>query len=193
MGCYRVYFGDYFTVHHDGFKYFNYFDFQGRKYPIGSYVKLTDKAMRDLELNSQYRHVVLGGFRVADHFIDDKGYERWTYIIGKIPNYTQPFFHTTSKKPEEMISEVFGQELNETVQPAGELEVEFKEPNYFPKDWEVEGVMFGWVLLVIVWIGAFIFKDWWIRLIIQIGAGWYFGSWREKKINEAITNQKFKK
>ena len=49
------------------------------------------------------------------------------------------------------------------------------------------------MILIVVMLAAFIFKDWWIRLIIQIGAGWYFGSWREKKINEAIRNQKFKK
>ena len=28
--------------------------------------------------------------------------------------------------------------------------------------------------------------------MIQISAGWYFGNWRENKINEAIRKQKFK-
>jgi hypothetical protein len=95
-------------------------------------------------------------------------------------------------KPAELVSDVVWSPINEAVYTPGELQVEFKESKYFPKDWEVEGVMSGWLVMVLIWIVAFIFKDWWITLLVQICAGVYFGSWRENKINEAISTQKFK-
>ena len=192
MGCYKVNFGDYCLAHCDGFKYFDHFEFNGKKYPIGAYVDLTENGSVHFLRDAGYGFI-RGNFRLVDHFINDKGIEYWEYIIGKAYEGNLYYFRTTRKSPDELIKSVRCAAIDETMHTPGELQVEFKEPNYSPKDWEVEGVMFGWVLLVIVWIGAFIFKDWWIRLIIQIGAGWYFGSWREKKINEAITNQKFKK
>ena len=192
MGMYRVDFGDYCLAHHDDFTYFNYFEYKGKKYPIGTYVDLTDEGWFYMYSDRDYGFI-RGNFRLVDHYITDKGVENWEYIIGRSYDSNLPFLKFTTRSPDELIAQVKGAELNETICPPGELKVEFKEPNYFPKDWEIEGVLFGWFVMAIVWIGAFIFKDWWIRLIIQIGAGWYFGSWREKKINEAIVTQKFKK
>lgn len=192
MGCYKVNFGDYCLPHYDDFKYFNYFEFNGKKYPIGAYVNLTDDGWYYM-LNDRGYGFIRGNFRLVDHFITDKGIEKWEYIIGRSYETNTPFLKSTTKTPDELITEVKCVEINEDVYTPGELEVEFKEPNYFPNDWEVEGVMFGWFIVALVWIGALVFKDWWITLLIQIGAGWYFGSWREKKINEAISTQKFKK
>lgn len=192
MGCYKVQFGDYCLAHYDDFKYFNYFEFDGKKFPIGAFVDLTDDGEYFFLKDAGYGFI-RGNFRLVDHFITDKGIEKWTYIIGRSYDTNIPFLRSTSKTPDELIKKVKCLEMNETVDAPGELKVEFKEPNYFPKDWEVEGIMLGWFILAVVLIGAFVLKDWWIRLIIQIGAGWYFGSWREKKINEAITKQKFKK
>lgn len=192
MGCYRVDFGDYCIPHYDGFKYFNYFEYNGEKYPIGSYVDLTEDG-RSYMLNDRGYGFIRGNFRLVDHFITDKGVEKWEYIIGMSYETNTPFLKETTKTPDELIAEVKGAEMNEFICAPGELKVEFKEPNYSPKDWEVEGVMFGWFVVAIVWIGALVFKDWWITLLIQIGACWYFGSWREKKINDAISAQKFKK
>lgn len=191
MGCYKVRFGDYCLSHHDDFKYFDYFEFNGKKYPIGACVNLTESGERHVLSNRGYGFI-RGNFRLVDHFINDKGVEKWEYIIGKSHNSNMYYFHTTNKTPDELISTVLCAEINETVHTPGELQVEFKEPNYFPKDWEVEGVMFGWFMVALVWIVAFVFKDWWITLLVQICAGVYFGSWRENKINEAISTQKFK-
>lgn len=191
MGYYKVNFGDYCISHSDDCTYFDYFDFNGKKYPIGAYVNLTENGMLEMFYNHNYNYVK-GIFRLADHYITENGVEKWKYIIGHLYDSTIPVFHTTCTRPEELISEVLCREIDETVCSPGELKVEFKEPNYFPNDWEVEGVMLGWFILALVWIVAFIFKDWWITLLVQIGAGWYFGSWREKKINEAIATQKFK-
>ena len=191
MGYYKVDCGDYTLCHSDGITYLNYFEFQGKKYPIGAYVKLTDRAICEVYRNRGYGFK-RGDFRLVDHYFDSNGVERWDYIIGKDYDCNLHYHHRTTKKPDELISEVLWNEINETVYTPGELEVEFKEPNYFPTDNQVDGVIVGWFVLVLVWIGAFIFKDWWIRLAIQIGAGLYFGHWREKKINEAITTQKFK-
>lgn len=192
MGCYRVDFGDYSMAHYDSYKYFNYFEFNGKKYPVGAYVDLTDDGRYHM-LHDRGYGFIRGNFRLVDHFINDKGVEKWEYIIGRSHETNTPFFKTTTKTPDELIAVVKCLEFNETLDTPGELKVEFKEFNYSPNDWEVEGVMFGWFVMALVWVLALVFKDWWITLIVQIGAGWYFGSWREKKINEAIRAQKFKK
>lgn len=191
MGCYKVCFGDYCLAHYDGFKYFDYFEFGGKKYPIGAFVNLTDSGEHHI-LSGRGYSFIRGNFRLVDHFINDKGVEMWEYIIGKAYNSNLYYFSTTNKSPDKLISSVLCAAIDETVHAPGELHVEFKEPNYFPKDWEIDGVMFGWFVMVLVWIGALVFKDWWITLLVQICAGVYFGSWREKKINEAISTQKFK-
>ena len=192
MGRYKVNFGDYCLGHYDDFKYFNYFEYKGKKYPIGAYVDLTEDGSYYMLKDRGYGFI-RGNFRLVDHYISDKGIEYWEYIIGRSSDSNLPFLKFTTKTPDELIAKVKCSELNETIYSPGELKVEFKEPNYFPKDWEVEGIMFGWFITAIIWIGALVFKDWWITLLIQIGAGWYFGNWRENKINEAISSQKFKK
>ena len=192
MGIYKVNYGEYCVPHYDNYKYLNYFEFGGKKYLIGAGIEFTDSGWNYFLGNAGYGFI-RGDFRLVDHYFNDKGVEYWEYIIGWSYETHTPFLRHTTKRPEEIIKSVKCVELNETINTPGELKVEFKEPNYSPKDWEVDGVMFGWIVLVLVWIGAFILKDWWIRLIIQIGAGWYFGSWREKKINKALTKQKFKK
>lgn len=192
MGCYKVNFGDYCLAHYDDLKYFDYFEFNGKKYSIGAPVKLTPKGMEKMFHNGRYDYKK-GDFRLVDHFIDDHGIERWEYIIGWLHSSCKiPVFYLTNLKPEELVSDVVWSPINEAVHTPGELQVEFKESKYFPKDWEVEGVMSGWFVMVLIWIVAFIFKDWWITLLVQICAGVYFGSWRENKINEAISTQKFK-
>lgn len=192
MGCYKVRFEDYSLAHYDDFKYYNYFEFRGKKYPIGAYVNLTKRAEYDM-LHNRGHGFIKGNFRLVDHFINDKGNERWEYIIGKSHKTNSYYFHTTSKSPDELLNNVLGPEIDETVYLSGELKVEFKEPNYFPKDWEVKGVMLGWFIYIIFWISLFVLKDVWIRVIIQIITGLYFGKWRDNKINEAIKTQNFKK
>ena len=191
MGYYKVNCGDYTLSHDDGITYLNYFEFQGKKYPVGACVKFTDIGVRNAFCNRGYGFL-RGGFKLVDHWINCNGQEFWDYIIGKSCDSDLHYHYKTTKTPDEMIAEVLCSEINEAVFIPGELEVEFKEPNYFPTDSQVDNVVFGWGVLIAIWIGAFIFKDWWIRLLIQITAGWCFGSWRNKKINEAITSQKFK-
>lgn len=192
MSNYRVNFGDYCLAHHDNFKYFNYFEFKGKKYPIGAYVNLT-KDGEYYMLHDRGYNFVRGNFRLVDHYINDKGTEYWKYIIGWLYDSNVPLLKYTTKTPDELITEVKCAPISEDVFTPGELKVEFAEFNYSPKDWEVEGVMTGWVVMALVWVLALVFKDWWLKLIIQLGAVWYFSSWREKKINEAISTQKFKK
>ena len=157
MGCYKVRFGDYCLPHYDSCKYFDYFEFKGKKYPIGAYVNLTESGERHI-LSGHGHGFIRGNFRLVDCFIDNEGVKRWKYIIGKSYNSNMYYFQTTNKTPDELISSVLCAEIDKDIYSLGELQVDFKEPNYFPKDCEVEGVAFGWVMLILVWIGAFIFK-----------------------------------
>lgn len=192
MSVYSVNFGDYGLPHYTNHKYFNYFEFQGKKYYIGSHIKLSEKGMGPMYHNGvcSYRK---GDFRLIDHKITDKGFEEWTYLIGWYYDCKIPRIYTTREKPDVLISEVLAEPINEVVEEAGELHVEFVEPNYFPKDWEVPGLITGWAMAIIAWLSAYIFKDLWLALIIQLGICFYFAKWRDKKINEAISTQKFVK
>lgn len=190
MNCYKVNFGDYSLVHTYDETHFDYFDFGGKKYPIGAHIILNDEGMKEMYHNGRYNYKK-GDFRLVDHWIDRHGKEKWKYIIGWRDS-SWPIFHTTPEPPCNFIKDVVSLPFNEEVYKPGELKVEFKEPNYNPSDSEVDGVVFGWIVFFVIWIGAFVFKDWWIVLLVQISAGWYFGNWRENKINEAIRKQKFK-
>ena len=192
MGYYKVRFDDYCLSHHDSCTYFEYFEFNNKKYPIGAYVTLTEEGISEMFYGHGYNYVK-GGFRLVDHYIMSNGVEEWKYIIGKTYETSTPVFYNTTIKPDILISEVLWKEFDETVYTPGELQIEFKEHNYFPKDWEVDGVIFGWIVFTVLWILLFVLKPWWFRLIIQIGVGIYFGRWRDNKINEAIRTQKFKK
>lgn len=192
MGYYKVKFDDYCLSHCDKFKHLNYFEFNGKKYPIGAYVNLTKDGEYYMLYNRGY-NFIRGNFRLVDHFVTDTGVEKWEYIIGRLHDSNIPILKYTTKSPDELIQEVKCAEINENVYTLGELKVEFKEPNYFPKDSEVDNVIIGWVVFTAIWFFAFLLKDLWIRLIIQVVAGLYFGNWREKQINKAISEQKFKK
>jgi len=193
MSIFKVNYGNYSLTHSDYEKLLNYFEFNGKKYPLGTPIKFTKEGTYKMVNNGSYGYNK-SGFRLADHFFDCRGKECWTYIIGW--DGKRPIFQQTYVKPEVYISEVLYSNidniLNENTFVPGKLELEFKEPNYSPKDSEVSGVGVGWIVFVLVWIGAFLFKDWWIVLIIQIIAIWSFGFWRENKINEAISKQEFK-
>ena len=190
MNCYKVNFGDYTLLHAYDETYFDYFEFNNKKYPIGSHIILNDKGMKEMYYNGCYNYQK-GDFRLVDHWVDRNRKEKWKYLIGWRDSY-YPIFYTTMDAPLVFVKEVVELPFDETFYTPGELKVEFKEPNYNPSDCNVEGVMCGWVVFFVIWISAFFFKDWWIVLLIQISAGWYFGNWRENKINEAIRKQKFK-
>ena len=194
MSLYKVNFGEYSLLHSTNETYYNYFDFNGKQYTVGALVKLTEKGHRELYRNSGY-NFVKNGVRLVDYHTDSKSTKSWRYIIGwhMYPDGSKrPVLHSTNLEPDVIVSEVLYPAVNEVIDKPGELKVEFKEQNYNPSDCEVEGVVFGWAIFFVVWIGAFVFKDWWIVLLIQISAGLYFGNWRENKINDAIRKQKFK-
>ena len=195
MNFYSVDFGDYSMVHVDNQKYLNYFEYKGKKYPIGAKVSFTEKGKNEFVYNYSCNYIK-DDFRLADHYFDCNGNECWVYIIGwgyANGKRSLPRIQSTKNPPDELVETVFSLDLNSSkILEPGELQVTFQEPNYRPKDWEVEGVMLGWGICILIWTAAFIFKDWWFRLLIQLVDCYYFSSLRNKKINEAIISQKFK-
>lgn len=57
-----------------------------------------------------------------------------------------------------------------------------KNPKPLFKDWEIPELMLGWVAFIIFFLAVAIFKDWYIKLILRIVVGWYFGLWRQQKV-----------
>ena len=191
MGMYKVNYGSYSLGHCDDITYFNYFEFDGKKYPVGSFVKLNEKGMKEMYYCKGYSYVK-GGFRLVDHFINRQGKHEWQYFIGHLYDCTIPVVHNTTKSPDELLKKVLDNEIDETVFTPGELEVTFDEPNYNPSDFEIDGMINGWIMVSLVFLAGFLFKDFVIQLIIQISAVFYFIYWRDRKNNSAVKTQKFK-
>ena len=106
-------------------------------------------------------------------FIDDKGLECWTFVTDFIGWPVRPFRISTDKPLEELIEEVIQLEQSDPTQ----LKVDFK-------DWEVPDVLAGWICFIIFFIVVEVFKDWYIKLILRIVVGWYFGLWRQTRMIE---------
>ena len=52
----------------------------------------------------------------------------------------------------------------------------------FYKDWEVPGLITGWILFTVYIFAVNIFKDWYVQLIIRVFGVFFFIKWRHNKI-----------
>lgn len=188
-GYYSVDYGDYHLAHHDSCYYFNYFEFNGKKYPVGSFVTLSRRGEFDMDHGHNYVH---GGFRLVSHYVTAKGREEWEYIIGNLNSPKFPVFHTTGARPEELITGVLAEEIDEDVYYIGELQVVFEEPNLQIMDWEVEGVMSGWAICIVACILVTIFQDP-IRACLWFIICRCFYLYRKEARNKAISEEKSKR
>ena len=157
------------------------FEFKGEKYVAYSTVKLTDEAMYYLETTKKEVQLI-------EEFIYYDGTTCWKYALDWTYDAAlglRPLTMSTDRTPDELIEEV--------VKPATIEYLEFmvtgkpmpsqKVKKISLKDWEIPGLMTGWVVFILVCIGIFIFKDWIVKFLLWNIAGWYFGFWRQKLVN----------
>lgn len=50
------------------------------------------------------------------------------------------------------------------------------------KDWEIPELIVGWIVFVIFLLVVFIFKDWYIQLILRVVGCVVFSTWRQQKL-----------
>ena len=159
------------------------FTFKGKKYLVHSVVSLTKKGKMYLETTNN--QAIL-----TEHFINRDGKDWWTYEVGWAYPINQPLRVSTDVHPNEIIDEV--------IAPAS---VDYAERELFgtqatsytngikniPKDWDIPEMWKAWIYLILIFIGAAIFKDWYVKLIIRIGTAWYFLIYRSACISAYTT------
>ena len=160
-----------------------FFNFKGKSYPVHSIVKLTEEGRNYLK--SLRKEVIL-----TEQFYNWNNVICWKYEFKSIKTNEGITNYSTDKSPDELIEEV--------IMPAtvGYMEREVlgaSAPSYIlgtkymKKDWEIPEIKKAFAILVAVFIGAYIFKDWYVQLIIRVVAGFIFGIYRQNYINAYIT------
>ena len=165
------------------YKHEYWFTFKGEKYRVHSIVKLTEEARWYFGSNS--REVIL-----TEEFVNQKGVRCWKYEYRTLGPNCHITNAVTNRTPDELIEEVVIPAKDEYASREifGTL-----SPNYTtgekhtPKDWEIPEVRNGWIILILIFIGVAIFKDWYVQLIIRIAAGWIFGLYRQAYVNAYTT------
>lgn len=147
----------------EDYQYFDNFIYKGKKYYINSVVKLSKDAQRFLGSESEYSQII-------QREITNLGKERWAYVV-KVDG--PQVWHTfTTVSPDQLIEEV--------TMPAVLTEGNKDKVKYY-SDFEVPGVITGWVIYITIMVGSLIFVD--------FGAIWGFASlvffaWRHQKLKK---------
>jgi len=160
-----------------------YFEFEGKRYLTHSIVRLTDEGQRYLESNT--KEVIL-----TEQFINWNGVRCWKYEFKKLGLTGGVTTASTDRPPSELIDEVVipsNQEYAEREIFGMESPAYKNGIKHTKKDWEIPEVRNGWIILILVIIGASIFKDWYVQLIIRAAAGWIFGLYRQAYVNAHTT------
>lgn len=157
------------------------FQFNGKQYLAYSTVKLTDEAMRYLETTKKEVQLI-------EEFIYFDGTTCWKYALSWTYDTAlgfMPLTMSTDRKPDELIEEIVRPATLEYLEHivAGKPMPNQTVKKISLKDWEIPGLMTGWIVFILVYIGIFIFKDWIIRFILWNIVGWYFSFWRQKLVN----------
>ena len=50
------------------------------------------------------------------------------------------------------------------------------------KDWEIPELVAGWIAFIVFFFGVFVFKDWYVQLILRVVGSCLFGWWRQMKV-----------
>lgn len=168
-------------LHTKHYKQSYVFEFKGEKYLTYSKVKLTKYGMRYLETTKEVVQLI-------EQFIYYNGTTCWKYALDwKYDSALgmHPISISTDEPPEKLIEEVIQPATIEylehviTGKPMSNQTVK----KITLKEWEIPGLMTGWTVFILVYIGIFIFKDWIIRFILWNIVGWYFSFWRQKLVN----------
>lgn len=167
----------------NNYKHDYFFEFKGEKYRVHSIVKLTEKGR--LYLGALKREVIL-----TEVFINLKGKRCWKYEFQSVALNEGITNASTDLPPNKLIEEVI---TPATAEYASREILGIDSPVYkkgekhTKKDWEIPEVRRGWIILIVIFIISAFFKDWYVRLIIRIVAGWIFGLYRQEYVNAYTT------
>lgn len=165
------------------YKHVMTFKFNNKHYLVHSVVRLTDEGKK--YLGSRTKEVVL-----TEVFYNWNNILCWKYQFRGLSLTSGVIELCTDRPPDELIEEV--------VIPATpnytEREVFGTNASSYttgnkkkPKDWEIPEVLTGWIIYIIIFFTVAVFKDWYVKLIIRIAAGWFFGIYRQSYVDAYTT------
>ena len=101
-----------------------------------------------------------------DKYIKSVGIDYRNITVDEIINLPkdQMFYHLETK-----------QIIEGTYTPPG-------KPKPLFKDWEVPELIIGWIVFILFLIVVFVFKDWYIQLILRVIGLIVFNVWRQQKL-----------
>ena len=158
------------------------FEFKGKKYLVHSAVRLTDKGRKYLK--SQTHDVLL---TEVFYYIDERkcwSYEFRTMDMGYITRAS------TDIPPDELIEEIINPASDGYMfrQVCGAPSTNFTSgTKHTKKDWEIPEVVTGWVILFLVFFASMIFRDLYMRTLINIIAFCWFVVYRQQYIEANTT------
>lgn len=150
-----------------GYECFDYFTYQGKEYFLNTMVRLTDRG-KEL-LRTDYRETQLVG-----HYMFKDGKHCYEYVKAWVYNNgtKRAVTDILCTNPDEIIEAI--------VVPACQIDnTNDKQEHY--KDYEVEGVLVGWILYIATMIFLLVFREFYV--------GWffvsiYFFAWRKKELKK---------
>lgn len=148
----------------EDYQYFDNFIYKGERYYINSVVKLSKDAQIFLGSENEYSQII-------QREITNTGKERWAYVV-KVDG-SEVYHAFTTVSPDQLIEEV-------TIPAVLTSQCKNKTECY--SDFEVPGVITGWIIYIAIMIGSLIFVD--------FGAIWgvaslVFFAWRHQKLKKA--------
>ena len=159
------------------YKHDYFFEFKGEKYRVHSVVKLTEEAR--LYLGAMRNEVILTEVYYDHHF----NRTFYKYEFKSIKYNIDIINKSTDRDPNEMIEEVIMPASTEyTSREIQGVDSPYYKENgteHTKSDWEIPEVRRAWIIFILVFIVAFIFKDWYIQWIIRIVASVIFGRYRK--------------
>lgn len=148
------------TMKLPGVTYYDYFEYYGKRYQIGTVVMLNEP------YNSKFSRTETIIFKHCKDCGTD-----YYYISSKCNLNKDIVWHKLSVSPDKFIKEI-------VENPSISMNM-LQKPVQYERDFENEEVKFGWFIYIIVMLGLIIFKDAWMG---WIAVTIYFFRWRKKKL-----------
>ena len=143
--------------------YYDYFDYKGVRYPVGTAVILNEPY--NSRLNQRYNKETV----ILKHKIDDNG--EYYYVFDGYNLNRDIIRYSFAVSSDKLIKEI-------VENPS--ILINSNNPRY-EKDSENDDVKFGWLFYIMIMIGLTIFKDAWVGWIATTV---YFFVWRRKQLRK---------
>lgn len=175
--------------------YLSGFEFKGEKYSLG-WVTLSENGMKKLGTNNPRAEIVshwmsdrLGeGYCFRYYNTTHYGYYKWDYINKYNINFDDYLESAGIDYKNTTVDEILSlpqDQMFDHLQTKQIIEGTYKESEEVKplfKDWQIPELIVGWIAFIIFLLVVFVFKDWYIQLMLRIIGLIGFSIWRQQKL-----------